>query len=181
MQNVRLYQGSDHLLQLSSTGFSEAYKRFYFRDVQAILIQKTHAGKFVNGFWGLFLFIFGLSASGMAGGAAIAMWSIAAFFGVCLLANTLAGPTCACYIRSAVQTERLTPLTRIRTARRLLKRIRPLIAEQQGSLSREDLLLRMAGAKGSPTNVAEAPPVMTHDSAGAPPVISAENPPPTTA
>jgi len=170
MQNVRLYRGPDHLLQLSSTGFSEAYKRFYFRDVQAITIQKTHAGKFVNGFWALLVFIFGLSASGMSGGAAIAMWIIAGFFGLCLLGNTIAGPTCACYIRSAVQTERLTPVNRIRTARRLLKRIRPFIDEQQGAVAREDLLVRMAGAKPTPTNPVDAPPV-----------ISAETPPSQTA
>ena len=81
----------------------------------------------------------------------------------------------------SVLTQNATLMNRIRTARRLLKRIRPFIDEQQGAVAREDLLVRMAGAKPTPTNPVDAPPVITHDSAGSPPVISAETPPSQTA
>jgi hypothetical protein len=37
--HARLYQAPDHFLQVSSTGFSETYKRFYFRDIQAIILE----------------------------------------------------------------------------------------------------------------------------------------------
>src|SRR5687768_16639659 len=37
-----LWVGSDHLLQVEHTGYTEEYKRFYFRDIQAITVQKDN-------------------------------------------------------------------------------------------------------------------------------------------
>jgi len=173
-QRVQIYQGPDHLLQVSSTGYSESYRRFYFRDIQAITVQKTQLGKVLNGIFGFFAVLFGLPAFDMSIGPAIAMWSVSGFFALLLISNVTLGPTCACYIRTAVQTERLGAVTRIRTARRLLRRIRPLIEGVQGSLPREELALRMRGA-GSSAPYGEAPPVVAAQPAGAPPVITPEN------
>ena len=36
-----VWMGSDHLLLVSRAGYTENYKRFYFRDIQAIIIRKT--------------------------------------------------------------------------------------------------------------------------------------------
>src|SRR5208283_5906459 len=36
-----LWLGDDHLLFVECTGYTETYKRFYFRDIQAITIRKT--------------------------------------------------------------------------------------------------------------------------------------------
>ena len=33
-----LWQGKDHLLSIDSSGYTEEYKRFYYRDIQAIII-----------------------------------------------------------------------------------------------------------------------------------------------
>ena len=191
LQHARVYQGPDHLLQVVSTGYSEIYKRFYFRDIQAITIHKTHWGKIWNGIWGFFTALFGLPAVDMTGTTAIVMGSIAGFFGLFLIANVAFGPTCACFVRTAVQTERLAPVTRIRTARRFLKRVRPLIEAVQGSLSREELLLRLRGAAAgmvphepvradirsgaeSPTT---EPPIIVPQTDDAPPIISTQTPP----
>src|SRR5438477_3941842 len=38
----RLWLGPDHLLLARTTFFSEEYKRFYFRDIQAFVIRKTN-------------------------------------------------------------------------------------------------------------------------------------------
>src|SRR5256885_4038963 len=145
-QHVRLYESADHLLQVASTGYSESYRRFYFRDVQAITIQKTQLGKILNGIFGFFTGLFGLPAFDMSFGPALAMWLVAGFFAVLLIGNVALGPTCACYIRTAVQTERLSAVTRVRTARGLLRRIRPLIEGVQGSLSHQEFALRLRGA-----------------------------------
>ena len=59
---ARLYLGPDHLLQTASTGYSETYKRFYFRDIQAIVIRKTNAGLFWTFFWLIPAFIMALVA-----------------------------------------------------------------------------------------------------------------------
>src|SRR2546423_5604950 len=144
-QRVQLYEGPDHFLQVSSSGYSESYRRFYFRDIQAVTIRKTHMGKVWIAIFGFLSAVLGLPAFDIGGTAAIVMWSIAGFFALLVISNLALGPTCACYIRTAVQTERLSAVTRIRTARRLLRRIRPLIEGVQGSLSREELALRMRG------------------------------------
>jgi len=168
LQHVRLYQGPDHILQVASTGYSESYKRFYFRDIQAVTIQKTVWGKVWNGIWGFLFAVFALPAFGMSRDVAIVMWIIAGFFGVGLLVNVLIGPTCACYIRTAVQVERLRGLARINACRRLLKRLRPLIDSAQGASSPEDVMTRFhpspraaAYSGDSPPIISETPPVDT--------------------
>jgi hypothetical protein len=70
-----------------------------------------------------------------------------------------------------VQRQRLRPVTRLRTARRLLKRITPFIEQAQGSLSREELLGRLRGARLMP--VTEAPITSAAAPVQAPPVIDA--------
>jgi hypothetical protein len=187
LQHARVYQGPDHLLQVASTGYSESYKRFYFRDIQAISINKTHWGKIWNGIWSFFTALFGLPAFDMTGTTAIVMGSVAGFFGLFLIGNVALGPTCACFVSTAVQTERLAPVTRIRTARRFLKRVRPLIEASQGSLAREELLLRLRPpgsvepARADALSVAQAtnaePPAIARPAEDAPPIISTQTPP----
>src|SRR5258706_713847 len=160
-QHVRLFQGPDHLLQIASSGYSEGYKRFYFRDIQSISVHKTHIGKIWNGAFGFALAMFAMPAFGLGGGAAIAMWCITGFFALFLLGNLLLWPSCACYVRTAVQTERLSAVSRIWTVRRLLRRIRPLIEWGQGFLPRDEVAARLHG-RGVPTaHVADAPPAIT--------------------
>jgi hypothetical protein len=177
LQHARLYRGPDHLLQVVSTGYSEIYKRFYFQDIQAIVIRKTHWGKFWTAIWAFFTALFGLPAFQLNGPWAIVMGSIAAFFGFFLIGNIVLGATCACFIRTAVQTERLSPVTRVRTARRLLKRLQPLIEPLQGTLSREELLLHLRGGASPVVETRTAPVVSSEPVMDLPPIISAENPP----
>jgi len=104
-QYVRLYVAPDHLLQCASTGYSETYKRFYFRDIQAILIRKS--GLWV--FWLLFWLLPAMACALVAffvpdPSAAIALWIITGALLLPLLVNILLGPTCSCHIRTAVQT-----------------------------------------------------------------------------
>src|SRR5438270_8932541 len=41
-----LWLGKDHLLCIDSSGYTENYKRFYFRDIQALVIRKTERHKY---------------------------------------------------------------------------------------------------------------------------------------
>src|SRR5580698_2302749 len=43
-----LWLGGDHLLLVETSGFTENYKRFYFRDIQAITVQETRRGQVWN-------------------------------------------------------------------------------------------------------------------------------------
>ena len=131
-QRVRLWQGPDHLLFVASSALGERYKRFYFADIQAIVIRKT-AGWLG---WAIVL----LAATGISGLIAaevseadgrIVMLSIAGVFFLLLIVHAALGPTCRSVIRTAVQTEELPSLKRVRNTDKVLARIRPLIESAQ--------------------------------------------------
>ena len=134
-----LWQGVDHLLHVYSRFGVEDYKRFYFNDIQAIITRKTIAGNLQNVVLGLLLLLFTLAAILNAEGWS-AFW--AAFAGVLLillLINLHRGPTCETKLLTAVQTEKLHSLHRLKNAFKVMDCLRPHIQSAQGSLSREDL------------------------------------------
>ena len=133
-----LWLGRDHLLHLESTGFSESYKRYYYRDIQAFLIRKTATGRISN-------VVFGVLAAPFAAGVFLADDGLQIFLGIMLglvsallLVNLALGATCVCHLRTAVQVEKLGSLTRLRKARKTLRLIRPQIESFQGTLSPEE-------------------------------------------
>ena len=140
-----LWLGQDHLLNIDSMGgYSEDYKRFYYRDIQAILIRKTTTGRTINivlaSFAALFI-LAGLPDMDIA-------WRVFWFFmaGMMLtflLINWARGPTCVCHLRTAVQTEELPSLNRLRTARKALRLLVPRVEAAQGSLATEEVTAQM--------------------------------------
>jgi hypothetical protein len=129
---IRLWQGPDHLLFVASSALGERYKRFYFADIQAIVIRKT-AGWLG---WAIFLLAImafcGLAAVGISDRTgSIAMFSVTGVLLIILAVHALLGPTCRCIIRTAVQTEELPSLKRVRNADKVLARIRPLFESAQ--------------------------------------------------
>jgi len=135
--------GPDHVLSVSGAGFSEEYKRFYLKDIQAIVIRRTSAWEVVNGiFGGLTALFLLLTVLGAFLGWSVAAMVVDAFFmflfSVPLLVNLVAGPTCVCEIRTAVQTERLYCLSRMRKALRVTRELRAEIEALQGALAPED-------------------------------------------
>ena len=132
-----LWSGSDHLLAIDSKGFSEDYKRFYYKDIQAFITRKTNLGKIQNVLLGFFCALFLFSAIKTGGGGAI---FFGIMFGLCLLLlliNWLLGPTSICHLQTAVQSERLPSLSRLKTAQKSINRIRPFIDKAQGVLTSE--------------------------------------------
>lgn len=172
MGRTRLWLGRDHLLQVDSQSFAEEYKRFFFRDIQAVIIRKTANGMITNivlaGLATLPLVAaLGLSLeSGFGDGAAIAWWIIGGVISGFLLANTLMGPTCLCHMKTAVQTEELPSLRRIRRARKVLARVRPLIAEAQGELAPGEIAARAAQPAMSQTQTQPNPGVSSEPGGG---------------
>lgn len=132
MHRIRLWQGPDHLLFVASSMLGERYKRFYYADIQAIVIHKTAAW---TG-WGIvflvFSGLFGLAAVEISDPAGRAvMGAIAGVFIILLAIHAALGATCRCVLRTAVQTEELPSLKRVRNADKVLARIRPLIESAQ--------------------------------------------------
>jgi TctA family transporter len=166
-----LWLGSDHLLLVQRGGFTETYKRFYFRDIQAITVQETRRRTIWNAVLmvplGICLIGLVICAIPRMNGVAMIVWAI--FGGLFLLpfvVNNLRGTACACQLRTAVQTEEIASLSRVRQTRKVLAKIRPLIVAAQGQLTPEEVSARMQAAVGeeySATNpeppAASAPPV----------------------
>ena len=158
-----LWLGKDHLLFVESNGYSETYKRFYFRDIQALIVQRTQVFTAVNLVLTIF-FVLALAPALVAQeiGMRIFLFSAAGFFGLPLLINILRGRTCRCFLRTAVQIEQLPPLSRVRRAQKVFARIRPLIAAAQGGeLSPEMISTRMreqlASSSAAPKATADNP------------------------
>ena len=165
-----LFTGGDHLLLCDyRTGFTERYKRFYFKDIQAIIIQKTQH-------WLAGMAIWGSLAIGFLVIALASGWN--AFLkiteGICLLfvlRHLIRGPSCRTRIQTAVQTDVLPMFKRVRKTNRVLSRILPLIEQAQGgamatvpSATRPPLAgfnpfsEKSSGATAIPSGITEVPP-----------------------
>jgi hypothetical protein len=145
-----LWLGNDHLLVVVSNGYSETYKRFYFRDIQAIAIRLTRRRMIWNWVLGVPIAMFLLRSAYELSihhnpdllGIVISVLRIL-LPGIPLLINNLLGSTCACTLRTAVQTEELPSLCRLPKTRRILNLLRPLIAQAQGQIAPEEIPARL--------------------------------------
>jgi energy-coupling factor transporter transmembrane protein EcfT len=145
---ARLWAGNDHLLCVYNSGYTEDYKRFYYRDIQAILTRKTGRGVVWSIVFGLFTILFAALSSTAGREGAVVLWSIAGLFFALLLTNILRGPTCITHLQTAVSKEELPSLDRLRKAKRVIERLRPLIEAAQGSLGPDEMRARAAGLAG---------------------------------
>lgn len=149
-----LWLGKDHLLCVETNGYTETYKRFYFRDIQAFtgLQTRRRAGFFCLLSLPVLLCIVvfiagaieisgrGINSSDYVG---IYWWGLAlVVFCVPLIVNQLRGPGCKCSIRSAVQEEEIPAFKRIKQVDKIMARVRPLITAAQGTVTREDIPAR---------------------------------------
>lgn len=149
-----LWLGQDHVLAVDRTMASEEYRRFYFRDIEAVIIRRTVARQVWN--WVLLAlilisagpFVAAWRSSGEGGLLATAI-CVAVFWLIFMLVNTLRGGTCQTHIRTAVQIEELPSLSRLPVARKVLARLEPLIVAAQGAATSEELASApwMAGLK----------------------------------
>lgn len=156
-----LYQGIDHLLLVFSRVGLEDYKRFYFNDIQAIITRKTAAGKIMNIVLGVCLLFFGALGLMLGEGGWFLLVFVDGFLLILLMYNLIKGPTCQTHLLTAVQTEILPSMHRLRTALKIMGRLKPLIDQAQGTLSREDLKsvpnrTSPKPSRGNPSNVKPA-------------------------
>ncbi len=157
----QLWTGDDHLLMVESDGSKELYRRYFYRDIQALVLRKTSEGLVVNLLLGVL--VAGLISLAVAVADPVGtplLGVLAALVLVLLLSNALGGPTCRCYLRTAVSSEELPSLNRLRQVRKALDRLRPLIAAAQGELAPEEItgrLLHQASGGVAPVETAPAP------------------------
>ena len=133
---------SNHLLVVEVTNYVERYRRFYFRDIQAILVQTSALRLGWNIGFGVVggLILTGLlfsAFSGVRDDVSNVIVTIAfiffLLFAVCLIINTLRGPSCSVYVQTAVQNQKLPGVRRWRKADALVAALTPLINAAQSS------------------------------------------------
>lgn len=145
-----LWLGDDHLVYVRGTGvlvpFSEQYKRYRFRDIQAISVAKTsRVAGFVIYSLGL---LFGAGSIAAIAGLAgyenssttkivfLSLLSIATgVSAVGLIRHLILGPTCVCDIQTRLSRDRLKPLDRYPKAQRVVHQLEVLVREMQADLT----------------------------------------------
>jgi len=139
-----LWLGENHLLCVETTGCTENYRRFFFRDIRSISLQKTSTFLILNALLIpltlLFLFLAALAADPV--GSSI-LGGIALLPGIPMVVNLARGPSCRCRIRTALQEEEVPALANIRKARAVTQLIRAKVEEVQGPMAREEIPARL--------------------------------------
>ncbi len=149
----RIWIGPDHLLMVESTGVSERYKRFFFKDIQAIRILKTKTWLFRLIFVSiLFLLTGALGAWAWRGNSqeiVVFPALICLVFLYYLIRLLIKGPSCECWIYSSVQKEKIKSVTSVKSGKKLLELLIPQIEALQGTLPAEKIRKERVTAKPS--------------------------------
>jgi hypothetical protein len=121
----------DHLLLCDyRTGFIERYKRFYFKDIEAFIVRRTAVWPIALTSWGACALCFLIISWGNKWNPFLIV--VSGICGLGVLLELIRGPSCRTEIRTAVQTDRLRMLKRIRKTERALQALVPLIEAVQG-------------------------------------------------
>lgn len=133
MGSTTLWLGPDHLLLVDGRGYTEVYRRFYYRDIASIVTRGT-------GTAGVWTAVLGLLLLGVAAAAALtgpegrAWWAVpGAPLLLLFVVNVARGASCVSHITTPIQTAPL-PLRRWRAARRALALVHERVAQAQRPL-----------------------------------------------
>jgi hypothetical protein len=157
-----LWDGRDHLLVVNRSGFTERYRRFRYKDLQALQTWETPDGRITAfllailalGFAMVAVLTFGEAlTAGVTGGIAVLM-------AVLLAWHLRRGATCRTRICTAVQTVELRSLVRSRAIEKTLPILRQRIGEAQGPIERGEMLALRSrrAAPGEAEAATEMPP-----------------------
>ena len=133
-----LWKGPDHLLWVDRAMMHEIYKRFYYKDIQAMVVIKNNNMQIFNLAWGGLALVLGIIAfSGP--GVPYFSGSFALLSMLLLAINLMMGHCCEVRLKTAVQEEKLTCLTRVKKAEKVLLLIKNLVEKEQGVLNTLEL------------------------------------------
>lgn len=133
-----LWLGDGHLLSVAQSGYTEQYRRFFLRDITAIVVERTKRWMVWNivlgsigGFLGLLALavFFGSGTDGI--GAIVFLMLVVASSILGLVVNLVRGPTCSVRIQTQVQTSEIGAVGRLKAAEKLLAELAPLILAAQ--------------------------------------------------
>lgn len=145
----KLWMGPDHLLSVDQYGFfftfHEKYRRFYYGDIQAVSLRETDTARKMTVLWSVLLvLVLGFSALvnstlGWTGESLFVTSLLAVPSAFFLLLNFWKGPSCQVKIHTAVQSETLPSINRLKRARHFFVLLQPRIEAAQGALAGTEL------------------------------------------
>ena len=138
-----LWQGPDHLLWVESGIFREQYKRFYFKDIQALTLHRTNRRILWTLVLGALLLLFG-AVSLSSENAAYLFGGLSMLCTVLLAIQWLKGPGCELFLKTAVQTTKLSNLVRVPRAVKIMDGIKAAAEAAQGPLGRQGIADRQS-------------------------------------
>lgn len=131
-----LWMGADHLLSVHNTRFVEDYRRFDWREIQAILIRKQPRFR-VPVYWALAC---GVAFAGVIAGkvrhndsVTVLSWAVLLLLTLYWLSASLL-LSCRCHIQTAIGACELRGLYRYAAAQRAVETLEARIHEAQGAL-----------------------------------------------
>ena len=127
---------------VSNDGYRENYKRLYFADITALVLRHTNSGSVRRYILGAFAAIAGMlcllgAAEDWPLAVSAPLGTAAGLLLIFLVSDILRGPTCDAYVHTAVQTQQLRPLRRLRGARKAFAELAALVSATQGGLDVE--------------------------------------------
>jgi hypothetical protein len=132
----RLWLADDHLLLVRNEGWKETYRKFYFQDIQALIVAENKQRR-NQSIISLILILFFLVLAGWSGEVSRMIHLAIAFLILIILSvNWFKGATCTVQISTAVQTTSL-PCKRLPVVQRLQKKLNASIEKIQGKFTAE--------------------------------------------
>jgi hypothetical protein len=146
--------GRDHLLVIKKCFGREVYRRFFYKDIQHLIIQRNHHRFYKNACFTAFLTIgllLGLHYD-------FFLWFSPLLCLPFIITTSLQGPHCSTHLGSEVQREKLVGLNTEKRALSFLKALQPLIEEKQGSWEPDMAMAVPKVAPAAPPKKTKAPP-----------------------
>ena len=133
---TQLFVAADHLLLVRSNRFEERYQRFYFKDIQALVVTGLPARAWLQASMGILAgTIFLLALTVVPNPAWRALMGMAGVFpAIILMVDYFRGARCRMILKTAVSNEPLSAVSRMSIAQRVISSLKPAIdqAQQQG-------------------------------------------------
>src|SRR5450432_2313403 len=150
-----LWLGPDHLLKIERSASRETYKRFFYRDIHSIFVEQSSRLNSLAGFNVLILFLLLMlivTLSLMNLGGTVFFGILALPFAIGIVVNLALGSTCDGMLVTAVGTERLSSLCRLKKAVQAVQQISSEVDLAQGKLRLDQLTLRWPASVSTPTS-----------------------------
>jgi hypothetical protein len=128
---------SDHLLRVRANPFSQQYRRYYFADIQALVLTELHGTAAF--YWYAAAVSIGV-LSGLLVNNSHPIWgALSGIFAALAFYLGWRVPNCVCYLKTCVSTDKLPSMRHLSAARAAVPMVILEIERAQGTLTRETL------------------------------------------